>query len=274
MLSPTYVRILQFPRNALYYPHRLTPPKESDIPTVDVRVHSLCENPDTRATQNTQPGHKNRMRILNKLLLLAASILAVSLVLGLADFWRPTIRGIGLCQTIQWLIDEGYSPEEIAKHPEIARLTRGEIRFPTDAVPADPDDWTKSDARFTSSVFAVLDRKIEEFKKSYAEGVAESIEWELRNAPFVKRLAVNEVIIAALETRLEGEEPFTIENSLPASTRMEVEAAFGSDADALLLEIERAYSTDDARARVLESHGGPEEFVNYLVDVRFAPSAE
>ena len=214
------------------------------------------------------------MRILNKLLLLAASILAVNLVLGLADFWRPTIRGIGFSQTIQWLVDEGYSPEEIAQHPEIARLTRGEFRLPPDIVPPDPDDWTKSDARFASAVFAVLDRKIEEFKKSYAEGVAESIEWELRNAPLAKISAVNEVIIATLETHVEGEEPFTIENSLPVSVRMKIEETFGENADALLLEIQEAFATYDTYTRIIASHGGLEGFVNYLVDVRFAPSAE
>ncbi len=214
------------------------------------------------------------MRILHKLLLITASILGVSLVISLADFWRPTIRGVGFSHTIQWLIAEGYSPEEIAQHPEIARLTRGEIRFPTNAVPPDPDDWTKSDARFVGAVLAVIDQGLEQLKISYAESVAESIERELRNAPMVKKLAVHKVIIAALETHVEGEEPFTIENSLPASVRMRVEEAFGGDADALLLEIEKAYSTDDARARALESHGGPEGFVNYLVDVRFAPSAE
>ena len=214
------------------------------------------------------------MRILHKLLLLTASILGVSLVISLADFWRPTIRGIGFSHTIQWLVAEGYSPEEIAQHPEIVRLSRGEFRLPPNIVPPDPDDWTKSDARFTSAVFAVLDRKIEEFKISYAEGVAERIERDLRSAPVAKELAVVRVIIAALETHLEGKEPFTIENSLPDSVRMKVEEAFGSDTDALLLEIEKAYSTDDARARVLESHGGPEGFVNYLVDVRFAPSSD
>ena len=214
------------------------------------------------------------MRILHKLLLLAASILAVNLVLGLADFWRPTIRGIGLSQTIQWLIAEGYSPEEIAQHPEIARLTRGEIRFPTDAVPADPDDWTKSDARFVGAILAVIDQGLEGLKISYAESVAESIERELRNAPMVKKLAVHKVINVALETYLEGEEPFTIENSLPASVRMRVEEAFGGDADPVLAQIEETFATFDTYTRVLESHGGSEGFVNYLVDVRFAPSAE
>ena len=214
------------------------------------------------------------MRILHKLLLLTASILGVSLVISLADFWRPTIRGIGFSHTIQWLVAEGYSPEEIAQHPEIVRLSRGELRLPPDIAPPDPDDWTKSDARFTSAVFAVLDRKIEEFKISYAEGVAERIEWDLRSAPVAKELAVRRVIIAALETLAQGEEPFTIENSLPASVRMEVEEAFGDDADALLLEIEKAHSSYNARARALKSHGGSEGFVNHLVDFRFAPSAD
>ena len=191
------------------------------------------------------------MRILHKLLLLAASILAVNLVLGLADFWRPTIRGIGLCQTIQWLVDEGYSPEEIAKHPEIARLTRGEIRFPTDAVPADPDDWTKSDARFVRAILAVIDQGLEELKISYAQSVADSIEWELRRAPLDKELAVRRVIFAALETLEEGEEPFTIENSLPVSVRMKIEETFGENADALLLEIQEACATYDTYTRII-----------------------
>lgn len=214
------------------------------------------------------------MRILHKLLLLTASILAVNLVMSLADFWRPTIRGIGFSHTIQWLIAEGYSPEEIAQHPEIVRLNRGKIRLPPDIVPPESDDWTKSDARFVGAILAVIKQRLEELKISYAQSVADSIERELRNAPVDKELAVRRVIIAALETLEEGKEPFTIENSLPASARMKVEDAFGDDADALLWEIEKAHSNYDTRARVLESHGGSEGYVNYLVNVRFAPSVE
>ena len=196
------------------------------------------------------------MRILHKLLLLTASILGVSLVISLADFWRPTIRGIGFSQTIQWLIDEGYSPEEIAQHPEIARLNRGKMRLPPDIVPPEPDDWTKSDARFVGAILAVIKQGLEELKISYAQSVADSIEGDLRRAPLAKKLAVNEVIIAALKTRIEGEKPFTIENSLPASIRMRVEEAFGDDADAVLTQIEEAFSTSDIYRRVEASHGG------------------
>ena len=214
------------------------------------------------------------MRILHKLLILTASILAFNLVIGLADFWRPTIRGIGFCQTIQWLIDQGYSAEEIARHPETARLTRGEIHLPPDVVPPDPDDWTKSDTRFALAVLAVVKQGLEELKISYAESVANSIEWELRSAPVVKELAVGEVIIFALETLSENERPFTVENSLPASLRTAVEEAFGGNADAVLLQIEEAYSTYNTSTRVLKTHGGFEAFVNHLIDVPFAPSAE
>lgn len=214
------------------------------------------------------------MRVLHKLLLLTASILGVSLVMSLADFWRPTIRGIGFSQTIQWLIDEGYSPEEIAQHPEIARLNRGKIRLPPDIVPPEPDDWTKSDARFVGAILAVIKQGLEELKISYAQSVADSIERELRSATLDKELAVQRTIIFALETLGEGGAPFTIENSLPASVRMKVEEAFGENADALLLEIEDAFATFDTYTRIIETHGGFEGFVNYLVDVRFAPSAE
>lgn len=215
------------------------------------------------------------MRILHKLLLLTASILGVSLVISLADFWRPTIRGIGFSQTIQWLIDEGYSPEEIAQHPEIARLPRGKIRFPPDIVPPPgPGDRTKADARFARALLAVLDRKMEESKISYAQGVADSIERELRSAPLTKKIAVQRTIFFALETLGEGGAPFTIENPLPASIRIRVEEAFGDDAGAVLTQIEDACSTFDTYTRIVESHGGFEGFVNHLVDVRFAPSAE
>lgn len=214
------------------------------------------------------------MRILHKLLVLTTSILAFNLVIGLFDFWRPTIRGIGFCQTIQWLIDQGYSAEEIARHPETARLTRGEIHLPPDVVPPDPDNWTKSNTRFALAVLAVVKQGLEELKISYAESVANSIEWELRGAPLVKELAVREVIIFALETLSENERPFTVENSLPTSLRTEVEEAFGSNADAVLLQIEEAYSTYDTSRRVLEAHGGFEGFVNHLVDIEFVPSAE
>ena len=214
------------------------------------------------------------MRILHKLLILTTSILAFNLVIGLFDFWRPTIRGIGFSQTIQWLIYQGYSAEEIARHPETARLTRGEIYLPPDVVPPDPDDWTKSDTRFALAVLAVVKQGLEELKISYAESVANSIEWELRSAPVVKELAVGEVIIFALETLSENERPFTVENSLPASLRTAVEEAFGGNADAVLLQIEEAYSTYNTSTRMLEAHGGLEGFVNHLVDVPFAPSAE
>lgn len=214
------------------------------------------------------------MRILHKLLLLTASILGVSLVISLADFWRPTIRGIGFSHTIQWLIAEGYSPEEIAQHPEVARLNRGKIRLPPDIVPPEPDDWTKSDARFVRALLAMLDQKMDESKISYAQSVADSIERELRSAPLTKKIAVQRTIIFALETLGEGGAPFTIENSLPASIRIRVEEAFGDDAGAVLDQIEEACSTSDTYRRVKASHGGFEGFVNHLVDVRFAPSAE
>ncbi len=214
------------------------------------------------------------MRILHKLSILTASILAINLVIGLFDLWRPTIRGIGFCQTIQWLIDQGYSPEKIAKHTEIARLTRGELRFPPDLLRSNPDDWTKSDAQFVDTLLAVMDQKNEESKWSYAESAARSIEWELRRAPVVKKLVVQEIIIFALETLREDEGPFTIENSLPATLRTEVEEAFGGNADAVLLQIEEAYSTYDTSRRVLEAHGGFQGFVNHLVDIQFVPYAE
>ena len=214
------------------------------------------------------------MRILHRSLILTASILAINLVIGLSDLWRPTIRGIGFCQTLQWLIDQGYSPEEIAQHPETARLTRGELRFPPDLLRSDPDNWTKSDAQLVDALFAVMDQNTEESKWSHAESVARSIEWELRRAPVVKKLAVKAVIISALETLTEGERPFTIENSLPASLRTEVEEAFGGNADAVLLQIEEAYSTYDTSRRVLEAHGGFQGFVNHLVDIQFVPYAE
>ena len=100
-----------------------------------------------------------------RILVVAASILGVILVICLSVFWRPAIRAIGFSQTIQWLIDEGYSPDEIAQHPEIARLTRGEIRLPPDVVPPDSDDWTKSDRQFALAALAVVEQKLGELKK-------------------------------------------------------------------------------------------------------------
>ena len=214
------------------------------------------------------------MRILHRSLILTASILAVNLIISLSDLWRPTIRGIGFYQTLQWLINEGYTPEEIAKHTEIARLTRGVLRFPPDLSRSVPDHWTKSDAQVVDALLAVMDQMNEEFKRSHAVSVARSIEWELRRAPVVKKLAVKGVIIFALETLREDEGPFTIENSLPTSLRTEVEEAFGGNADAVLLQIEEAYSTYGTSTRVLETHGGFEGFVNHLVDIQFVPSEE
>ena len=61
-----------------------------------------------------------------------------------------------------------------------------------------------------------------------------------------RRIAVNRVIIAAQETHMKGAEPFTIENSLPASVRAEVDEAFGEDAETVLTQIEEAFATYDS----------------------------
>ena len=83
-----------------------------------------------------------------------------------------------------------------------------------------------------------------------------------------------EVIIAAQETHEEGPEPFTIENSLPASVRAEVEEAFGEDSDAVLLQIEEAFATHDTSMRVVESHGGFKGYANHFIESLSAPADE
>ena len=77
---------------------------------------------------------------------------------------------------------------------------------------------------------------------------------------------MNNVIIAAQKTHLEGVGPFTIANSLPASVRTKVEEAFGDDAEAVLLQIEEAFADPATASRVIESHGGFEGFVEHLLE--------
>ncbi|MDE0298543.1 MAG: hypothetical protein OXN17_07930 [Candidatus Poribacteria bacterium] len=138
-----------------------------------------------------------------RILVAATSILGVISVICLSVFWRPAIRAIGISQTIHWLIDEGYSPEEIAKHPEIERLTRGDFRFPPDAVPPDPDDWNKRDAQFILAVLAVLRQEYEELGERVEASIARSEEWDRQRAPLVKEITETEAAIAALEEEMQ-----------------------------------------------------------------------
>ena len=71
-----------------------------------------------------------------------------------------------------------------------------------------------------------------------------------------------------------GPEPFTIKNSLSAAVRTKVEEAFGDDADAVLIQIEEAFSTQESAERVFESEGGVKGFVNHLAGSQSAAAVK
>ena len=191
-----------------------------------------------------------------------AIIFIVVLLLGIFVFWMHTIRHNDIDPTLERLIEAGYTIEEILQHPDVARINRKNPGL----LPI-LDEWAENDLQRARA-------HIETLPPARAATKVLIVAYERLIDRNDKRIAVYRVIIAALKTHAEGELPFTIENSLPASVRAAVEEAFGGNAEFVLLQIEEAFATNHTYTRVLESHGGSEAFVNHLVDVPFAPSAE
>ncbi|MDE0300695.1 MAG: hypothetical protein OXN17_18820 [Candidatus Poribacteria bacterium] len=187
--------------------------------------------------------------------------IVVSLV-GISIFWTHTTRRNGVTPTLERLIEAGYTIEEILQHPEAARLNR---RYP--GLFPKLDDWTEDDLRHAR----------EQIETRSPESAAKNIGIEaLRRLEdhFKKSKAVKKLIFAALETHSEGSEPFTIENSLPAPVRAEIEEAFGDDANAVLSRIEEAFATRDSSTRVVEPHGGVNGYLDHLLESLSAPAGE
>lgn len=194
------------------------------------------------------------------------TIFIAVLLLGIFVYWMIAVRHSEMDLAIKGLIDSGHSVDEILHDPDFTRLAAEK-----DGLPANPDEWTQDDS------YRAMKRISESVKKLGDSPAVEQIRRDAsqrRSAYLKKKIAVNEFIIAALETHLEGEEPFTIENSLSASVRAEVEEAFGEDADAVLTRIEDAFATRDSVRRVVYTHGGIDDYVNRLLESLSAPADE
>ena len=194
-----------------------------------------------------------------------AIIFVVVLLLGIFVFWMHTIRHNDIGPTLERLIEAGYTIEEILQHPDVARINRRRPGlFPN------LDDWTEDDLQRARAHIETLP------PARAATNVLIDAYGRLIDHN-EKRIAVYRVIIAAKETHMEGPEPFTIQNSLPAAVRTEVKEAFGDDADAadaVLLQIEEAFADPATADRVIESHGGTEGFIGYLLESLSAPTNE
>ncbi len=182
-----------------------------------------------------------------------AVIFIVVLLLGIFVFWMSTIQHDDVTPTLERLIEAGYTIEEILHHPDVARINRKNPGlFPS------LDEWTKDDLQRAQD-------HIETLPPARAATNVRSDAYGHLLDRRKKRLVVYEVIRAAQETHGEGQEPFTIKSSLPASVRADVEEAFGDAANAVLSQIEEAFATHDAFTHVFESDGGIEGYVNHLV---------
>ena len=191
-----------------------------------------------------------------------AVIFIVVLLLGIFVFWMNAVRHDDVTPTLERLIEAGYTIEEILQHSDVARINRKKPGlFPS------LDEWTEDDIQRARAHIETLPPA-----RAATNVLIDAYERLIdRNE---KRIAVNSVIIAALKSFREGEQSFTIENSLPVSVRVDVEEAFGDDADAVLLQIEEAFADPATADRVMDAHGGTEGFVNHLVEPQTASSDE
>ena len=191
-----------------------------------------------------------------------AVIFIVVLLLGIFVFWMNAVRHDDVTPTLERLIEAGYTIEEILQHSDVVRINRKKPGlFPS------LDEWTEDDIQRARAHIETLPPA-----RAATNVLIDAYERLIdRNE---KRIAVNSVIIAALKSFREGEQSFTIENSLPVSVRVDVEEAFGDDADAVLLQIEEAFADPATADRVMDAHGGTKGFVNHLMDVQFASPDE
>ena len=189
-------------------------------------------------------------------------IFIVVILLGMFVFWMNAIRRDDVAPTLERLIEAGYTIEEILQHPDIARINRMNPRlFPN------LDDWTEDDLQRARNHIKTLP-PARAATNVLIDAYGRLIDRSNR------RIAVNRVIIAAQETHMKGAEPFTIENSLPASVRAEVEEAFGEDAESVLTQIEEAFATNDSSTRVSDSSGGIDGYVEQMLESLSAPADE
>ena len=193
-------------------------------------------------------------------------IFIVVLLVGISVFWTNAIRHSEMDLAIKRLIEAGNSVDEILQDPDFTRLASEK-----DGLPTNPDEWTQDDS------YRAMKRISESVKKLGDSSAVEQVRQDAlqrRSAYLKKKIAVNEVIIAALKTHRKGAEPFTIENSLPASVRAEVEEAFGEDTESVLTQIEEAFATNDSSRRVLDSDGGIDGYVKQLLESLSAVPAD
>ncbi len=193
-------------------------------------------------------------------------IFIVVLLVGISVFWTNAIRHSEMDLAIKRLIEAGNSVDEILQDPDFTRLAAEK-----DGLPTDPDEWTQDDS------YRAMKRISESVKKLGDSPAVEQVRraaLQRRSAYLNKRIAVNEVFIAALETHEKGPEPFTIENSLPASVRADVDEAFGEDAETVLTQIEEAFATYNSVRRVVDPHGGIDDYVNQLLESLSVPADE
>ncbi len=185
-------------------------------------------------------------------------IFIVVSLLGIFVFWMNAIRHDDVTPTLERLIEAGYTMEEILQHPDVARINR---RNP--GLLPNIDEWPEDDLQRARN-------QIETLPPARAATNVLSDAYGRLIDRGNKIIAVNSVIIAALEAHMEGAEPFTIENSLPSSVRTKVEEAFGEDAETVLTQIEEAFSTHESATRVSESNGGVIGYVNHLAESQSA----
>ena len=191
-----------------------------------------------------------------------AIIFIVVLLLGIFVFWMNAVRHNDVTPILERLIEAGYNMEEILQHPDVARINRKRPGL----LPS-LDEWAENDLQRARA-------HIETLPPARAATKVLIVAYERLIDRNDKRIAVYRVIMAAEKTHMEGSEPFTIDNSLPAAVQTEVKEAFGDDADAVLLQIEEAFADPATADRVIESHGGTEGFVSYLLESLSAPTNE
>ena len=196
----------------------------------------------------------------------AVLIFLVVLLAGIVVFKMISNRHSKIDLALKRLIEAGNSVDEILQDPDFTRLATEK-----DGLPANPDEWTQDDSY---RAMRLISESAEKLGDSPAVEQVRHDASQRRSDYFKKKIAVNEVILTAQEAHREGAEPFTIKNSLPAAVRTKVEKEFGEDADAVLTQIEAAFSTYNSVRRVVESHGGIDGYVNQLLESLSAPADE
>ena len=187
-------------------------------------------------------------------------IFIVVSLLGIFVFWMNAIRHDDVTPTLERLIEAGYTMEEILQHPDVARINR---RSP--GLLPNIDEWPEDDLQRARN-------QIETLPPARAATAVLIDAYQRQTAHVKKQSAVLVAVIAFREAHRAGVGPFTVDRSLPASVRAEVEEAFGEDAETVLTQIEEAFSTRESATRVSESDGGIDGYVNQLLQSLSAPA--